>query len=157
MPELLQWMTRIGDKGGALGAVIAAMGCAMCFPAIASLGAALGMGFLAQWEGSFINTLLPLFAWIALIANALGWFSHRQWLRSLLGIVGPVLLLLSLYPWFQYAWSTDVTYAALGLMVAVAIGDLLSPASRRCQPQGSGPGSADPVNTVSTTPPPESP
>jgi len=90
------------------------------------------MGFLAQWEGLFVNTLLPIFAWIALVANALGWFSHRQWHRSLLGVVGPILLLLSLYPWFQYAWSTWVTYGALGLMVVVAIWDMVSPANRRC-------------------------
>ena len=54
----------------------------MCFPAIASLGAAIGMGFLSQWEGVFINTLLPLFAVLALAMNILGWFSHRQWHRS---------------------------------------------------------------------------
>ena len=53
----LSLLTRVGDKAGSLGAVISAMGCAMCFPAIASLGAALGMGFLSQWEGLFINTL----------------------------------------------------------------------------------------------------
>ncbi|WP_456119725.1 MerC family mercury resistance protein [Sulfurivirga caldicuralii] len=71
-------MSRWGDKAGALGVLTAAMGCSMCFPAIASLGAALGLGFLGQWEGLLINTLLPAFAWLALIANALGWLAHRQ-------------------------------------------------------------------------------
>jgi len=104
----------------------------MCFPAIASLGGAVGMGFLSQWEGVFINTLLPVFSWIVLVINALGWFSHKQWLRSLLGMLGPVLLLLSLYPWFQYGWSAYVTYSALGLMVVVSIGDFTYPANRRC-------------------------
>jgi len=123
---------RIGDKAGSLGAVVSAMGCAMCFPAIASLGAAAGLGFLAQWEGLFVNTLLPMFAWIVLVLHALGWFSHHQWRRSLLGMAGPTLLLLSLYPWFQYGWSTYVTYSALGLMVAVSVWDIVSPANRRC-------------------------
>ena len=109
MTHFLDWISWLGDKAGSIGAVVSAMGCAMCFPAIASLGAALGMGFLEQWEGAFINTLLPLFAWVALTANALGWFKHHQWHRSLLGMAGPVLLLLSLYPWFQNAWSTYVT------------------------------------------------
>jgi len=89
---LIRLLTRIGDKVGSLGALVSAMGCAMCFPAIASLGAAVGLGFLNQWEGLFVNTLLPLFA---LVLNALGWISHRQWHRSLLGMVGPVLLLSS--------------------------------------------------------------
>lgn len=125
-------MMRVFDKVGSLGAVVSAMGCAMCFPAIASLGGALGMGFLSQWEGMFVNTLLPLFAWVALVINALGWFSHKQWLRSVLGVLGPVLLLLSLYPWFQYGWSSYVTYSALGLMVVVSLVDLVYPANKRC-------------------------
>jgi mercuric ion transport protein len=132
MTDLLNLLTRIGDKAGSLGALVSAMGCAMCFPAIASLGAAVGLGFLSQWEGLFINTLLPLFAWVALVVNGLGWFSHKQWHRSLLGMAGPVLLLLSLYPWFQYGWSTDVTYSALGLMVAVSLWDIFSPANKHC-------------------------
>lgn len=130
----MQWLFRLGDKAGSLGAVVATMGCAMCFPAAASLGAAIGLGFLSQWEGLFVNTLLPLFAWLALIVNSLGWLAHRQWHRSLLGMVGPALLLLSLYPWFTYGWSSCVTYSALGLMLAVSVWDLVSPASRRCTP-----------------------
>lgn len=139
MSTVLSWLSRLGDATGAIGAVVSAAGCAMCFPAIASLAGALGFSFLAQWEGLFINTLLPVFAWIALVASALGWFAHRQWLRSMLGMIGPVLLLLSLYPWFQYAWSTWATYGALMLMVVVALWDLLSPASRRCDPDHCGP------------------
>jgi len=126
-------LIHLADKAGALGATVSAMGCAMCFPALASLGAALGFGFLSQWEGLLVNTLLPTFAWVALIANALGWFSHHQWRRSALGVFGPVLLLLSLYPWFQYGWSTYVTYGALALMVAAALWDLVRPANRHCE------------------------
>ena len=57
---------QIGDTFGTVGAIVATMGCAMCFPALASIGAAIGLGFLAQWEGLLITTLPPLFAWIAL-------------------------------------------------------------------------------------------
>jgi mercuric ion transport protein len=84
MEMLMRLLTRFGDKISSLGALVSAMGCAMCFPAIASLGAAVGLGFLSQWEGLFVNTLLPLFAGIALVLNGLGWFSHRQWHRSAL-------------------------------------------------------------------------
>lgn len=136
MNDFIQLLARIGDKSGTLGAIVSTMGCAMCFPALASIGPALGLGFLAQWEGLFVNTLLPLFAWIALGANALGWLSHRQWQRSLTGMVGPVIVLLSLYPWFQYGWSTETLYAGLALMLVVAVWDLVSPAHRRCGPEG---------------------
>ena len=132
MQSLMHFLTRLGDKTGALGALVSAMGCAMCFPALASIAAVLGLGFLAQWEGLFVNTLLPLFAWVALGANLLGWFSHRQWHRSLAGIIGPAVVLLSLYPWFQYGWSSWTLYGGLGVMLVVATWDLVSPAHRRC-------------------------
>jgi len=136
MTSLINLLARLADKAGALGAIVSTMSCAMCFPAAASLGAAVGLGFLSQWEGLFINTLLPLFAWLALAANALGWFSHRQWRRSLAGMAGPAIVLLSLYPWFQYAWSTWTLYGGLVVMLGVAIWDLVAPARRRCAPEG---------------------
>jgi len=130
--NFLSIFDKVGSIGGSLGAVISAMGCAMCFPAIASLGGALGLGFLGQWEWTLIETALPAFAVLVLLINILGYFSHKQWQRSLLGMVGPTLLLLSLYPWFQYGWSAYVTYSSLLLMVIVSIGDLVYPASKRC-------------------------
>lgn len=136
MNGLITWLARLGDKSGALGAVIAAMGCAMCFPALASIGTAIGLGFLNRWEGLLVTTLLPVFAWIALGANAVGWLGHRQWYRSLAGMIGPTVVLLSLYPWFQYGWSTWSLYAGLALMLGVAIWDLAAPAHRRCGPEG---------------------
>jgi len=134
MTDPFSLLIRLGDKSGALGALVSTMGCAACFPAMASIGAAIGLGFLSRWEGLFVNTLLPLFAWIALGANALGWFSHRQWHRSLAGVIGPAIVLLSLYPWFKYGWSTWTLYGGLALMLTVAVWDLVSPAHRRCGP-----------------------
>lgn len=134
LTHILQWINRIGDKTGSLGALLSAMGCAMCFPAIASLGAAVGLGFLSRWEWLFINTLLPICAWLVLILNGLGWLSHRQWHRSLLGMIGPAVLLLSLYPLFKYAWSSYVTYIGLGTMLIVSISDIILPVNRRCDP-----------------------
>jgi mercuric ion transport protein len=50
------------------------------------------LGFLSEYEGLFISRLLPLFAVLAFIANALGWLSHRQWHRSLLGMIEPAIV-----------------------------------------------------------------
>ncbi|RMF86145.1 MAG: hypothetical protein D6739_03580, partial [Nitrospirae bacterium] len=86
---------------------------------------------------------LPLFAGVAWLANALGWFAHRQWHRSLLGVAGPTVVLLSLYPWFHDKWSTATLYAGLAVMLAVAIWDLVSPAHRRCGPEGCDPAGGD--------------
>lgn len=132
MQGLMRLLARLGDKAGAMGTLVSAMGCAMCFPAIASIGAALGLGFLSHWEGLFLDTLMPLFAGIALAANFLGWFSHRQCLRALLSMTGPAMVLATMYPLWEYDWSTDLLYAGITLMLATAIWDLVSPTSRRC-------------------------
>jgi mercuric ion transport protein len=125
-------IARLADKVGSIGSIVSAMGCAMCFPAIASLGAAIGLGFLSRYEGLLLNTLLPVFAGIALIANALGHLSHRQWSRSVLGMIGPALVLATLYPLWEYGWSTYLFYVGLALMLAWSIWDIASPAHRVC-------------------------
>ena len=133
----MRLLTRLADKTGVIGSIVSTMSCAMCFPAMASIGAALGLGFLAQWEPLFLQVLLPLFAGIALLANALGWFSHRQWHRSVLGIIGPVLVLVG-----RYTFSGSVLYVGLAAMLAVAVWDLVWPANRRCPPENSSPSTA---------------
>lgn len=126
------WITRLLDKTGAIGALTAAMGCASCFPALGSLGAALGLGFLAQYEGLFVNTLLPVFAAIALAANLLSYFSHKIWYRTLAGISGPTMVLLTMFPLWKYGWSTYLLYTGIALMVIVSLWDILSPPHKVC-------------------------
>ena len=86
-------ITRVVDKAGVIGVIVGSFSCALCFPAAASLGAVIGLGFLSQWEGLFVHWLIPIFAAVALLANLAGWFSHHQWRRRLLGSVGPGLAL----------------------------------------------------------------
>ena len=124
-------VTRISDKAGSLGSIVSAMGCGACFPALASLGAALGLGFLSQFEALFVTVLLPLFAGLALLANALGWFSHRQWHRTVLGMIGPVIVLIA-----SFTVAEKLLYVGLAAMVAVSVWDFVSPANRRCGPAG---------------------
>lgn len=127
-------MTSIADKAGALGSIVSAMGCASCFPAIAGLGAAIGLGFLRPYEGLLVGVLLPTFAGIALLANAIAWLSHRQWRRTALGVIGPVLVLAAVF--LTYGWRSEwLLYAGLAFMVGVSIWDLVSPAKRRCGPE----------------------
>ena len=122
-------IARLADKTGLIGSVVSAAACVNCFPAIASLGAAIGLGFLSSYEGLFIHILLPLFAGIALLANALGWFSHRQWQRAALGVLGPVLVLVAVFVMRASGHRTGwLLYPGLLLMVAVSVRDLLSPA-----------------------------
>ncbi|MBB4517480.1 organomercurial transporter MerC [Paraburkholderia fungorum] len=126
-------ITRVADKSGAVGTIVSAMGCAGCFPALASLGAAIGLGFLNQYEGLLVSTLLPLFAGIALLANGLGWLSHRQWHRSVLGMLGPALVLVARYPLWRFDWHNGVLYTGLAIMLAASVWDIVSPANRVCE------------------------
>ena len=100
---------------------------------VLGVGAAIGLGFLQEYEGLFISKLLPLFAVVALLANALGWLSHRQWYRSLLGMVGPAIVLAAMLLFFGNWWTANLLYVGLALMIGVSIWDLLSPANRRCE------------------------
>jgi mercuric ion transport protein len=127
--------TRLADKAGLIGSVVSAAACVNCFPAIASLGAAIGLGVLSPYEGLFIRILLPAFAGIALLANALGWLSHRQWPRAALGMFGPLLVLVAVFAMRASGHHTGwLLYPGLLLMVAVSIRDLLAPAHRASCP-----------------------
>ena len=128
----IRWITSLFDKTGALGVFTATLGCVSCFPALGSFGAAIGLGFLHQYEGLFLNTLLPLFAVFALAANIFSYFSHKIWFRTLAGITGPILVLLTMYPLWAYDWSTYVLYAGIGMMLVVSLWDIFSPPHKVC-------------------------
>ncbi len=130
--------TRITDKVGTLGSLVGSFACPACFPAVASIGAALGLGFLDRWEGVAVRVLIPAFALLALAANVGGWFSHRQWRRGVLGALGPVLVLLGAFGlmgiigvirgFLPATIARSAFYVGLALMLAVAARDLLRPA-----------------------------
>lgn len=121
-------ISRAADKAGVIGAIVAAAGCAACFPALASLGAAIGLGFLSQYEGLFIRILLPMFAGIALLAHVIGGVNHRRWRRVALGAIGPLLVLAAVFVMRASGQRTGwLLYPGLLLMIAVSIWDLLSP------------------------------
>lgn len=129
-------LSAISEKVGSLGTVMSAMGCASCFPALGALGATLGLGFLAQFEGLFINTLLPIFTVVALASVLFAWWFHRRHLRGALGIAGPLMVLTTLYLFWTDDWSTDMFYFALALMLSVSLWDFFDPPGRVC-PSGS--------------------
>ena len=128
----MQIFSTLLEKLGSLGAIISAMGCAACFPALGALGASVGLGFLSSYEGVLINKLLPAFAVIALSANLWGWTRHRVHYRGLLSVIGPIAVILTLYPLWKYGWSTYLFYSGLVLMFVVSIIDVIKPAPSQC-------------------------
>jgi len=122
----------ITEKFSSLGVIVAAMGCASCFPVIASIGSSVGLGFLSAYEGLFINQLLPIFAIISLLINSFIWVTQRKWLRGILAITGPLMVLATLYLFWFDNWSTYLFYAGLSLMMIVALWDVLNPNKKQC-------------------------
>ena len=129
---MVQIISRLIEKAGSVGALVSAMGCAACFPALASLGASIGLGFLSAYEGVFINKLLPLFAIIVLMSNLAAWVSHRNYIRLSWGFLGPLMVLATLYLFWTDNWSTYMFYTGLVLMLAVSIWDIISPPIKTC-------------------------
>jgi len=130
----MKYISFLTDKVGSIATFIAAAGCASCFPALGALGASLGLGFFAQFEGIFINTLLPIFATIVLITNLYSWYKHRIWYRGLLSIIGPSYVLIVLnFLWYPNEWQVMLFYGAIALMIFVSVWDTLNPASKLCR------------------------
>lgn len=127
---------RVLDKVGVFGTIVSGFSCAMCFPALATIGAAIGLGFLSRWEGFFVHILIPAFLILALLANGLGYFGHHQWQRTALGVVGPLVALLGDQGMTQHFLAVEMArvlfYGGLVLMIVFAIWDLLNPAHKRC-------------------------
>lgn len=121
-------VTRVLDKTSSFGALVSAMSCAGCFPALASFGAAVGLGFLGRYEGFLFHKLLPGLAVLALLVNAWAWYRHRQLTRGLLSVLGPAAVLFSLLAVWSYGWSIYLFYAGIALMLFMSVLDLLRPA-----------------------------
>ena len=117
--------TRVAGSTCTIGAIIAAMSCTACFPALASLASALGLGFLSRFEGVSIHYILPLFALIGLTANVIGGLRRRSWVRMVFGIIGPLLVVAAALLMATYGMPTEwLLYPGLVLMIVIAVCDL---------------------------------
>ena len=102
------------EKFGTIGAIIAAAACPICFPKIALIGAAVGLGAFAPFEGYIAVGVQALFI-LALIGQVLAYPRHRNvWLVSL-SVVTTVLLFLAYY---VFSSSTLLQVSLLGLAIA---------------------------------------
>lgn len=102
------------EKLGSVGAVVAALACPICFPKIALIGALLGLGVFAPYEGYVALGVQGLFL-IAFIGQYLAFRRHRN--RALLALSGAATV--SLFTGYYVFPSAILLQAALaGLGVA---------------------------------------
>lgn len=104
------------EKLGTVGAMLAAILCPVCFPKLALIGALLGLGVLAPYEGWFAAAA-QVFLAVALLGHLVAYRRHRnRWIAALAG-VGVALVLGSL--WFHYVEA--LVYLGLGAVVAATV------------------------------------
>lgn len=113
------------EKLGTSGAILAAIVCPVCFPKLALIGAALGLGVLAPYEGWFVAAA-QVFLVVALVGHVVAFRRHRNaWVPALAG-VGVTLVIGSL--WLRYVEA--LVYVGLGAVVAATVWSVF--AMRRC-------------------------
>jgi mercuric ion transport protein len=124
-------INKLLDKVGSGGVWMAALSCTACFPALGTLASALGLGFLSSFEGIAVNTLLPIFASLVLLVNLYNWYQVKNHVIGALSIVGPIAVLLTLYPLWRYDWSTYLFYFGISSMVIMSVVDMIKPRKER--------------------------
>lgn len=71
------------EKFGFLGALIAAAACPICFPKLALVGSAIGLGVLAPFE-SYVAIVVQILFIVALVGQVFAYRQHRNgWLLAL--------------------------------------------------------------------------
>ena len=114
-------MQSLLDKGGVLGALMAAMAAPCCFPLLAPLGFALGFGALLPWAAYALYGV-AVCAVVAMAGSVVAFRSHRHLRWLLLGIGSGLLVVAPL----AVAWPPTVAYAGLlGLAVAAVANHVL--------------------------------
>jgi mercuric ion transport protein len=84
------------EKSGTTGAIIAALACPICFPKLALIGAALGLGVFAPYEG-FIAIAVQIFFVLALIGQTIAYRKHHNAWILIASILTTVLMFLGYY------------------------------------------------------------
>jgi mercuric ion transport protein len=109
------------DKGGALGALLAAVAVPCCFPLLAPLGFALGFGALLPWA-EYALYGVAVCAVVAMMGSVIAFRSHRHLGWLLLGVGSGLLVL----PTLALPWPPALAYAGLlGLAVTAVANHVL--------------------------------
>jgi mercuric ion transport protein len=102
------------ERFGSVGAIIAAAACPICFPKLALVGAALGLGIFAPYEGYVAKGVQALFL-LALAGQLLAFRQHRnQWLFALSGVTTALLFV----GYYVVPSSVLLQGALLGLVIS---------------------------------------
>src|SRR5712691_10968210 len=105
------------DKFGAVGAFLAAAAAPCCFPLLAAVGAALGLGALQSWRG-YMDYALQIFALISAAGSAFAFRQHRRVWPLALSLASAAMLFFAFYASYHAA----LIYAGLAGLAVSAVG-----------------------------------
>ena len=88
------------EKVGSVGAILAALACPACFPVLAVVGTALGLGIFRPFDG-WVFVVFQILVLIALVGNILSFSRHRRVLPLILGTISPTIIFSVLYVRFN--------------------------------------------------------
>lgn len=106
------------EKIGSSGVLLTALACPVCWPLFASIGGALGLGFLAPYESVLMVYVFPLFVSVALLGTVLSYRYHRELLPLIIGVVSALFVLVGFY----INWQLTLMYVGIfGLLISSAL------------------------------------
>jgi len=109
-------MKHLLDKGGVLGALIAASAVPCCFPLLAPIGVALGFGTLLPFVEYALYGVVVC-AVVAMAGSVIAFRSHRHLVWLLLSVGSGLLVITAL----RLLWPPSVAYAGLLGLAGVAV------------------------------------
>ena len=118
-------LTRWTEKFGTAGAVVVALACPVCFPKLALVGTAIGLGIFAPYEKYVALGVQALFV-VAFVGQVLSYRTHRN--KWLLGFSGLVTVLL--FVGYYVVPSSILLQVSLAGLVIASIWQVV--AVRRC-------------------------
>ena len=139
-------MKQLLDKGGALGALMAAVAAPCCFPLLAPLGFALGFGALLPWAAYALYGV-AVCAVVAMVGSVVAFRSHRHVGWLILGVGSGVLVL----PALAWPWPPSLAYAGLLGFVVAAVANhvLVRRAACTVRPRSTAEGSSEKIEVGS--------
>ena len=119
------------DKFGAVGALLAAAAAPCCFPLLAAVGAALGLGTLQVWRG-YMDYAIQGFVLISAVGSAFAFRQHRQAWPLAIGLISAATVFFAFYVNYHVA----LIYAGLAGLAVASIWNIVAKrqANSCCRP-----------------------
>lgn len=109
------------DKFGAVGALLAASAAPCCFPLLAAIGTALGLGALQAWRG-YMDYAIQGFALFSVAGSVFAFRQHRRTWPLLIALASVVLIFFAFYAGYHVSFI----YAGLGGLALSAVWNIVA-------------------------------